>query len=242
MIGHSQRSMSDPILIILHQETSSPGRLGHLLVEKGYNLDIRRPRFGDPMPTTMDNHKGAIIFGGPMSANDPDEFVKQEIDWCGVPMRDEAPFFGICLGAQMLVKQMGGKVYDHPEGMAEIGYYPVFDQRPSGHDATMPAPPSHFYQWHKEGFDLPSGAQLLMTGEIFENQAFSVGRTTFGVQFHTELTFAMLFRWLVKGAERMKMSGAQQRKQHLDGRLLYDAAIRNWLDVFLDNWLATDRR
>src|SRR4051794_15518143 len=76
-----------PVLIILHQELSSPGRIGNALRARGYRLDIRRPRFGDPLPETLDNHAGAVIFGGPMSANDPDDFVRREIEWIGVPLR-----------------------------------------------------------------------------------------------------------------------------------------------------------
>src|ERR1035437_10684342 len=70
-----------PVLIVLHQETSTPGRVGNVLRALGYRLDIRRPRFGDPLPRTLDGHAGAVIFGGPMSANDPDDFVRREIDW-----------------------------------------------------------------------------------------------------------------------------------------------------------------
>lgn len=213
-----------------------------MLEKKGCCLDIRRPRFGDALPDTMDGHKGVIIFGGPMSANDPDDFVKKEIDWCAVPLREKAPFFGICLGAQMLVKHLGGDVRPHPEGMAEVGYYPVQDLRANGHNDVMPTAPEIVYQWHREGFNLPSGTDLLMRGELFENQAISVGNTAFGVQFHAELTFAMLYRWLVKGAERTRLPGSQTRAEHLEGRLIYDAAIRAWLDRFLDNWLANDAR
>ena len=60
-----------PVLIVLHQETSTPGRVGNALRALGHPLDIRRPRFGDPLPETLDGHAGAVIFGGPMSANDP---------------------------------------------------------------------------------------------------------------------------------------------------------------------------
>ena len=67
------------ILIILHQESSTPGRLGMRLVERGFDLDIRRPPLGDALPETLDDHAGAIMFGGPMSANDPDEFVKEAL-------------------------------------------------------------------------------------------------------------------------------------------------------------------
>jgi len=90
-----------PVLIILHQETSTPGRVGNALRALGHKLDIRRPRFGDPLPQTLDGHAGAVIFGGPMSANDPDDFIRQEIEWIAVPLREQRPFLGICLGAQI---------------------------------------------------------------------------------------------------------------------------------------------
>ena len=117
--------MQQSILIILHQEHSTPGRVGNALRQLGYALDIRRPRFGDPLPQTMADHAASIIFGGPMSANDHDDFIRREIDWIAVPLRENKPFLGICLGAQMFARHLGGKVFRHPEGHAEIGYYPI---------------------------------------------------------------------------------------------------------------------
>ena len=98
------------ILIILHQERSTSGKLGQMLMAKGFELDKRKPRFGDPLPETMDDHVAAIIFGGPMSANDPDDFLRRETVWISVPLREKAPFLGVCLGAQMLVNHLGGTV------------------------------------------------------------------------------------------------------------------------------------
>ena len=114
-----------PVLVVLHQETSTPGRVGNALRALGHTLDVRRPRFGDRLPGTLDNHAGAVIFGGPMSVNDPDDFIRREIDWIAVPLREQRPFLGICLGAQMLAMQLGAKVAPHPEGRSEIGYYPI---------------------------------------------------------------------------------------------------------------------
>ena len=62
-----------PVLVVLHQETSTPGRVGNALRALGHKLDIRRPRFGDCLPQTLDGHAGAVIFGGPMWVNDPDD-------------------------------------------------------------------------------------------------------------------------------------------------------------------------
>src|ERR1044072_5898173 len=114
-----------PVLVILHQETSTPGRVGNALRALGHPLDIRRPRVGDPLPDTLDRHAGAVIFGGPMSANDPDDFVRREIDWIEVPRLEQRQFLGICLGAQMLARQPGAPVAPHHEGRVEVGYYPI---------------------------------------------------------------------------------------------------------------------
>lgn len=220
-----------PVLIVLHQERSSPGRVGQMLVEKGYRLDIRRPVLGDPLPVTLENHAGAIVFGGPMSANDPDDFVKREIDWLGVPLKERRPYLGICLGAQMLVRHLGGTVAGHRDGLTEIGWYPL--RATESGKALLPWP-QMVYHFHREGFDLPSGAELLAEGDVYPHQAFRYGETAWGLQFHAELTRAMMHRWVVHGAHRFTMPNAQLGKAHLDGRFLHDAPLRSWLSTFLD--------
>lgn len=236
--GHSGKPKGR-ILIVLHQERSTPGKLGQLLVAKGYELDIRRPRFDDPLPETMDDHAGAVIFGGPMSANDPDDFVKREIDWISVPLKEDAPFLGVCLGAQMMVKQLGGTVCEHPEGCAEIGFYPL---RPTEAGKRLTDWPEMVYQWHREGCDLPDGAELLACGDLFCNQAFMAGKASIALQFHSEMTYAMAHRWTVHGAHRFVLPGAQQRPDHMGNWFRYDPPIRAWLDGFLDVWLSLDGR
>jgi GMP synthase (glutamine-hydrolysing) len=230
-----------PVLIILHQEHSTPGRVGRLLRERGHALDIRRPRYGDPLPETLTGHAGAMIFGGPMSANDPDDFVKQEIDWIDVPLREGKPFLGLCLGAQMLAKNLGATVWEHPGGRAEIGYYPLIPTE-AGRAAEARwgvSWPGHVYHWHREGFDCPTGAQTLATGDDFPTQAISVGARAFGLQFHPEVTHAMMCRWTVRASERLALPGAQDRARQLEGRYMHDPHVARWLHVFLDHWLGT---
>ena len=227
--------MPQPVLIILHQEHSSPGRVGQMLEKLGYRLDIRRPRFDDPLPKTMDGHAGAVIFGGPQSANDNEDFVKREIDWIGVPLRDRKPFLGICLGGQMLAKHLGSKVYPHPDGHAEVGYYPI---RPTRLGLEVcPQWPDAVYQWHREGFELPSNSELLAEGDAFSVQAFRHG-TGYAIQFHPEVTHAMMYKWLTRGAHRLELPGTKQRHEHIADRAVYDFASRNWLATFLNHWLA----
>ena len=224
-----------PVLIILHQETSTPGRVGNALRALGHGLDIRRPRFGDPLPETLDDHAGAVIFGGPMSANDPDDFVRREIDWIEFPLREQRPFMGICLGAQMLAKQLGARVAPHPQGRAQMGYYPI---RPTaaGHSAC-PGWPDHVYHWHREGFELPNGAELLAEGSDFPVEAIQAGQA-FGFQFHPDVTYAMMHRWTTRGCERLTLPGACERHRHFADRAVHDVTERAWLKQFLDSWLA----
>jgi GMP synthase (glutamine-hydrolysing) len=225
----------DTILVVLHQEHSTPGRVGRLLQERGFRLDIRRPRFDEPLPKTTEGLAGAVIFGGPMSANDPDDFVKRETDWIGLALKDELPFLGICLGAQMMARHLGARVSEHPEGHVEIGYYPI---RPTEAERERFPWPDHVYQWHREGFDLPCGAELVATGDCFETQAMRVGRAAYGLQFHPEVTHQMMCRWATRAHERLTLPNARPRKDHFDGRYQHDHAVRLWLDAFLDHWTA----
>jgi GMP synthase (glutamine-hydrolysing) len=227
-----------PVLLVLHQELSTAGRVGHYLAKRGVPLDIRRPRLGDALPETLAGHAGAVIFGGPQSANDTEEFVRREIDWIAVPLAEKRPFLGICLGAQMLAKHLGARVATHPEGKAEVGYYPIRvtdDAR-----AVCGHWPNVVYQWHREGFELPHGAKLLAEGDIFRVQALRYGPAAYGVQFHAEVTHAMMCRWTTRGHARMAMPGAKQRAAHFAERPVYDQAIRTWLATFLEAWLAND--
>ncbi|MFD2236491.1 glutamine amidotransferase [Aureimonas populi] len=220
-----------PVLIVLHQESSTPGRVGQILEAGGLTLDIRRPVLGEALPDTLEAHRGAVVFGGPPSANDSDPYIRHEIDWLDVPLREERPFLGICLGAQMLARQLGGTVGPHPEGLVEVGYYPLEATAAGRH--LVPHWPSMVYQWHREGFSLPREAQLLATSDVFEHQAFRYGANAYGVQFHAELTLAMVHRWTTRGHERLTLPGAQGRRAHLEGRAIHDGPVKRWLEQFL---------
>ena len=241
----SGSSGKQPILVILHQEHSNPGHIGQTLRRQGHRLDIRRPRFGDSLPLTLAHHDGMVIFGGPMSANDPDEFIKRETNYIGVALKEEKPFLGVCLGAQMMARLLGARVFTDPETRCEIGYHAL---RPLA-DASrifggVPAAwPTRVYQWHREGFDLPTGAQLLAENDSpFPNQAYAVGRTAVGIQFHPEITYAMVSRWSGYNPARLELCGAQQRREQLADHIAQGPVVRAWLDAFLSRWVAAGKR
>jgi GMP synthase (glutamine-hydrolysing) len=202
------------------------------LQEKGFDLDIRRPALGDALPKTLAGHAGVVSFGGPASANDGDSFIRREIDWLSVPLDENRPYLGICLGAQTLVKALGGSVAPAEGDLTEIGWYPI--RSTLAGEETVGAWPGMVYHFHREGFELPSGAVLLAEGDVYPNQAFRYGDKAYGIQFHPELTLAMMTRWVVRGAHRFHLPNAQHGRAHLDGRMLYDAALRNWFVRFLD--------
>jgi GMP synthase (glutamine-hydrolysing) len=225
---------SKPILMILHQEHSTCGRIGQHFAARGIPLDVRRPALGEPLPPTLAGHAGAVIFGGPMSANDSLEAIRRETDWVAVPLAENAPLLGICLGAQMMARHLGATVSPHPNGLAEVGYYPI-NPTAIGR-AVTPTWPDRVYQWHREGFALPAGADLLAEGETFPVQAFRYG-AAYALQFHPEVTHLMMCRWTTRGHERTLLPGAKRRAEHFADRPVYDPAVRCWLAEFLDRWI-----
>ena len=231
--------MKPRILLIVHQQTSNPGRIGQMVEEFGYEPAICRHACGDPLPESMDDYAAAIIFGGPMSANDDHlPAIRNELDWLDIPLRSNKPFLGICLGAQMLARHLGGQVQGHEDGYHEIGFYKV-TACPDGKGLFDDE--NYFYQWHSEGFTLPSGVEHLAASELFPNQAFRIGNA-YGVQFHPDVTGEMMKRWSSKAAHRMVLPGAQARDRQHAGHLAYNEAIEEWSRRFFAHWLAPARR
>ena len=125
------------------------------------------------------------------------------------------------------------------EGRVEIGYY---DLHPTDAGRRLLAWPDRVHHFNREGFDLPRGATLLAAGDIFPNQAFSYGPSAFAIQFHIELTTAMLGRWTGRIGDRAKLPGAQAAVDHMAGRALHGWKTAAFLEAFLDRWLASDTR
>ena len=202
----------------------------------GYALDERRPSCGDPLPETLESHAGVVILGGPMSANDDHDYIGREIEFAGVALKEGKPLLGICLGAQIIARHLGERVAPHPEGRMEIGYYPL-EPTAAGDALCAHLFPRIVYQWHREGFDLPQGAELLARGGDFPIQAFRYGSAT-ALQFHPEVSYSTICRWTTRGVERMEAPGAQDRQTHFDGWFRFDAAISRWTQAFLGAWIA----
>ncbi|MGJ3253110.1 MAG: glutamine amidotransferase-related protein [Elainellaceae cyanobacterium] len=228
--------MPNKILMIVHQETSNPGLVGDVLSEMGYQLDVRCPAIEMPLPQTMSHHDAVVVFGGPMSANDSETlpFIRAELDWISMALASKKPFLGICLGAQLLARSLGARVIPHPDDTVEIGYFPLRSTY-SGH--SLFADLSQVYHWHSEGFELPSDAVLLATGDAFPHQAFRYGASAFGLQFHPEITSELVDRWTTQGHEQLVRPGAQPRDRQFQYHAHNSATVERWLRRFLNQWL-----
>lgn len=126
-----------------------------------------------------------IIMGGPMSANDEElPWLQQEKRFIRSCIESGKAVLGICLGAQLIASALGARVYRNPE--KEIGWLPV--QGMPAHGTFRFPPVFTAFHWHGETFDLPPGAVHLARSAACENQAFQLGRSVMGLQFHLEMT------------------------------------------------------
>ncbi|MEL6136706.1 MAG: glutamine amidotransferase [Cyanobacteria bacterium J06626_23] len=226
--------MPSTILVIVHQKTSQAGLVGDLLTAQGYALELRCPALGDPLPDDLSPYAGVIVFGGPASANDAEPFIHRELDWLPTVLSAQIPYLGICLGAQLLAKALGATVSPHAEGLREIGYFPI---QATALGEALFAQQMHVYHFHNEGFELPSGAELLATGDRFPNQAFRYGKHAYAVQFHPEITPGMIDFWTTQAADQLLLPGAQPRDHHFHHHAAHGHAVASWLDGFLGHWL-----
>ena len=226
---------SPRLLLVMQAADGDAGRCGRKLRARGYQTEYCYPLSDQPLPDPHD-YAGAVVFGGPMSANDDHKLsgIRAQLDWIPNVLASGRPFLGICLGAQLLARALGATVKPHPTGLAEIGYFPI---QPTPTGQTLFDPPPYVYHWHREGFDLPAGAELLASGERFPHQAYRYGTNAFGVQFHPEVDRQIMELWLKEGSKELSAPGAQSAAEQRDRNARYDAAFDHWCEGFLDEWL-----
>jgi len=225
------------VLYVLHQKTSVTGDIGHKFKERGFEADIIRPPLGDNLPDNLSTYSAIVVFGGPMSVNDDEDFIKEEIKWMKRVIDSDIPYLGICLGAQILAKYLGCHVVKNKNDLAEIGFFEI---EPVGDGVKMFKDQNIFYQFHTEGFEIPNKCQLLARGEIFKNQAFKY-ENCYALQFHPEVNFIVHLRWifliLKKKPKILFVKGSQNLFFQIYIRFKHNKSISLWLDSFLDNYL-----
>ena len=150
-----------------------------------------------PDPAAYD----ALIFmGGPMSVNDDLPFIRQELRIIEEAAARRQPVLGICLGAQLIARAMGAKVYPNP--VKEVGWFPIHFTAAAAEDPLLAGleGPQEVFQWHGDTFDLPKGATQLAWSSACRHQAFRLEHLLYGFQFHLEVTPAMIADWCTQDA------------------------------------------
>ena len=228
--------MQKHIALILHHPESRSNRIADLLAARGYAIDWYCPREGESLPADPETLAGAVLLGGAMSANEDaqEAYLREEYRWIEQVLKNQQPFLGICLGAQMLARVLGGKVDSHPRGLTEVGYYPVTSTTAG---QVIFGEAFHAFHWHREGIHLPAEVEILATGETYAVQAFRESGTAYGLQFHPEVTRDIFQRWLVEAPHCCDWPGAQTPEQMLRGWCRHDHAIETQTDRLLDIWL-----
>ena len=230
--------MPGTVLLILHTRSADPSVIEAALARHGFASMRICPKYGGLLPERHDGYAASIIFGGTQSMTHAElrPYLVAEMAWLEKSLGAGKPFFGICLGAQMLARIYGGRVTRHPELKKQIGYYPV---HPTAAGRGLFDEGLHVYHWHGDGFEMPAGGKLLATGSTFPNEAFSMDENAYGVQFHPEIDGAIMRRWIKAGIEDgdMKHNGVQSGEQQEALRRIHEPGMQAWLDRFLAHWL-----
>ncbi|HYG87662.1 MAG TPA: glutamine amidotransferase [Azospirillum sp.] len=206
-------------LVVRHVHFEDLGAFTAPIEEQGYRIAYREAgvddlKVVDPLAPDL-----LVILGGPIGAYEENRypFVADEVAILERRLSARKPTLGICLGAQMMARALGARVYPGPA--KEIGWKPVTltaagTTGPLRHLEGVPV-----LHWHGDTFDLPAGATLLASTEICVNQAFAVGSHALAFQFHPEASQHGFERWLIGHAVEIAAAG-------LSVAALRDGAIR----------------
>jgi GMP synthase (glutamine-hydrolysing) len=182
------------VLAFRHADGEDLGSIRPVLESRGITVETVDLYTGAPLPDPA-SAAGLVFMGGAMCANDQLDFLRRELDLIREAAARRQPIFGVCLGAQLIAKALGGKVY--PSAVPETGWFPIHLTEAAASDpifCRLDASPDVF-QLHQDTFDLPPDAVRLAGSPACPNQAFRLGQSTYGVQFHPEMTPEMMAEW-----------------------------------------------
>ncbi len=194
----SETKSMPKLLVFQHVAWEILGTLDPLL--RSYGFRNRYVNFGrqHDARSEIDRYHGLVVLGGPMNADQAEAHphLDTEIRVIRDALERDIPILGICLGAQLIAKALGAKVYAN--SVKEIGWYDVSVTEEGRSDPLF----EHFgnsekiFQWHGDTFDLPEQAVHLASSPTCSNQAFRYGERVYGLQFHLEVDAPLVHRWL----------------------------------------------
>jgi GMP synthase (glutamine-hydrolysing) len=231
-----------PILVLQHAGCEPPGVYEDELHARGIPLHRVLVADGEPLPDWRD-YAAVIAMGGAMSAADDGghPWLTAEKRLIAETVSAGRPYWGVCLGAQLLAASLGARVMRGP--VPELGVMPVSLTAQAAEDPVFaPAPPTFStLQWHGETYELPDGAVQLARSERYEQQAFRVGRA-YALQFHLEVDADLAAQWMaipeyvceleqLEGAGTPALMLEQVRAAEADTIALARALFGRWLEL-----------
>ncbi|OPX98669.1 MAG: GMP synthase (glutamine-hydrolyzing) [Syntrophorhabdus sp. PtaB.Bin006] len=190
--------MNGKVLVVKHVSNEGPGLIRTFFESQGWPVELVDMSSGGRLPDSLEGIGAVIMLGGPMNVYEEDTypFLQGEDRFIGDLIRQEIPFMGICLGAQLLAKACKAKVFR--ANSEEIGWHEVNLTKEGARDLLFHGLPQclKVFQWHEDTFEVPEGAVLLAHASSCTNQAFRVGRNAYGLQFHIEVTPDMVSAWM----------------------------------------------
>ena len=193
------------LLIVKHVDIEGPGITEACLRKKDIPYQILNLESNDHFPK-LDDLTHIVLLGGPMNVYEEDQypFLRHEDLFIKEAIQRGKQVLGICLGAQLIAKALGAKVYKAP--VKEIGWYEISLTEEGVRDHLFSPFPRTFsaFQWHGDTFDLPNAAKLIATSKPVENQAFRYGENTYGLQFHLEVTQEIIREWMETYEEELE--------------------------------------
>ncbi len=239
------------LLVLQHIACEPPGAYEDVLLERGGELVRVEVDEGQPLPGWRE-FDGIIAMGGPMGAYEDEglPWLPAEKALIAQAVRSGLPFWGVCLGAQLLAASLGAAVAPGPK--PEVGVLSVKRTPSAAADPVFSLMPHEFkaLQWHSDTFALPVGGVQLAWSEAYEQQAFVVNRA-YGLQFHIEVGSAQACEWgevpaYVRSLEGTLGEGALSRlidqvKAHeLEMTTLARTLFAAWLDRVVARTSADD--
>ncbi len=194
------------VLICKNIETEGPGTIEDYLKKQKIPYTIIDLSKGENIPETSSFHT-LIMMGGPMSVNESEiyPYIKEEEKIVREFISKGKKILGVCLGAQIMAKALGAKVYVGSQ--QEIGWYDIELTGEGLRDPLMRNLALHprvgdiwkrfkVFHWHGETFDIPQGVVRLASSVLYPNQAFRYGKDAYAFQFHIEVRKEMILEWL----------------------------------------------
>jgi GMP synthase (glutamine-hydrolysing) len=185
-----------PILVLQHAGCEPPGVYEDELLDRRVPFARVRLDEDEELPDWR-AYAGIVVMGGAMSVYDEAEhpWLIGEKRLIAQAVGAGVPYWGVCLGAQLLAASLGARVSRGEQ--AELGVLPVQLTAAAAQDPVFAELPASFQtlQWHSETYELPAGAVQLARSAGYEQQAFAIDRA-YALQFHLEVDSGLAGEWM----------------------------------------------